>query len=50
MTTARVYEGDLRQYDEPEWRPLLEAVGEELVGDFMWMHEVELADGSPVQA
>jgi hypothetical protein len=34
----------------PEWRPLLEAVGEELAGTFMWMFEVRLSDGRPLHA
>ncbi len=32
--------------DAPDWRPLIDA----LVGWFMWMHEVELADGRRLQA
>jgi hypothetical protein len=34
----------------PEWRPLLEAVGEHLAGTFMWMFEVRLSDGRPLHA
>jgi hypothetical protein len=34
----------------PEWRPLVEAVGEHLAGTFMWMFEVRLSDGRPLQA
>lgn len=34
----------------PEWRPLLEAVGEHLTATFMWMFEVRLSDGRPLHA
>jgi hypothetical protein len=34
----------------PEWQPLLEAVGEDLAGTFMWMFEVRLSDGRPLHA
>jgi hypothetical protein len=45
-----VISGDLSQYDEPEWQPLLDLVGLELVDWFMWMHEIELEDSSRVHA
>jgi hypothetical protein len=35
--------------DETKWAPLL-AIAPELVGDFMWMFELELEDGTAVQA
>lgn len=38
------------QGSRPEWGPLLEAVGEEVTGDFMWMFEVQLTDGTKLQA
>ena len=38
---ARVTQGD-----SPVWEPLIEAVGERLVGTFMWMYEEEMADGT----
>jgi hypothetical protein len=50
MGTARVYRGKSSQGDRPEWRPLLDAVGERVTGDFMWMFEVELTGGTPLQA
>ena len=40
----------LKQYEEPVWEPLLEAVGEHLAGGFMWMHEAEFDDGSSLHA
>jgi hypothetical protein len=44
------FSGSLSQYDDPEWGPLIELVGLELVDWFMWMHEVELDDRSRVYA
>jgi hypothetical protein len=38
---ARVTQGE-----SPVWEPLMEAVGERLVGTFMWMYEEEMADGT----
>jgi hypothetical protein len=38
------------QHDKPEWKPLLDAVGERLAEGFMWMHEDALDDGSPLHA
>ena len=38
------------QYSEPSWAPLRALVGAELAHWFMWMCEVELADGVQVQA
>ena len=38
------------QGDRPEWRPLIDLVGERVTGDFMWMFEVELADGRALHA
>lgn len=40
----------MTQGHKPEWRPLLSAVGEEVTGDFMWMFEVELSNGTLLQA
>jgi len=42
--------GTMRQGDRPVWQPLLDLIGEELTGWFMWMYEVELADPSPLHA
>jgi hypothetical protein len=49
MGAAQLYRGTSTQGDNPEWGPLLAAVGEEVVGDFMWMYEVELDNGTPLQ-
>jgi hypothetical protein len=40
----------VRQYERPVWGPLVEVVGEELAGTFMWMNEEELEDGVVLQA
>ena len=37
------------QSDSPVWEPLIEAVGERLVGTFMWMYEEEMADRTILQ-
>lgn len=42
--------GDLVQYDVPDWQPLYGLIGVELADWFMWMHEIELADGARVHA
>jgi hypothetical protein len=46
MPGKRAQAGELKQYEEPEWGPLLRRV----VADFMWMHEIELEDGTEVHA
>lgn len=42
--------GQVTQYEEPHWDPLLKLLAEYLVVDFMWMHEVTLKDGTRIQA
>jgi hypothetical protein len=42
--------GRTTQGEHPDWGPLEAAVGMGVVGDFMWMFEVELDDGRRVQA
>jgi hypothetical protein len=42
--------GERSQGDHPNWEPLLALVGDVLVGEFMWMFEIELADGVAVHA
>ena len=46
MASPRKVKGELLQYERPDWEPLTNA----LLGWFMWMHEVELADGRRVHA
>jgi hypothetical protein len=36
--------------DRPDWDPLIDLIGLELVHWFMWMHALELADGATVHA
>ena len=50
MGGRRARKGEVVNYEEPEWGPLLELVGERLVDTFMWMHEVELTNGVRVHA
>jgi len=40
----------MTQYETPHWDPLLKLLAEYLVADFMWMHEVELKDGTRLHA
>lgn len=42
--------GQLRQHESPDWKPLVEILGNELAPWFMWMCEVELVDGGRIQA
>ena len=46
----RTLPGSITQSEHPVWQPLLDLVGEDLTGWFMWMFEVELADRSPLHA
>lgn len=50
MTKGRTWEGSMTKRDTPSWTPLLDLVGDELAGDFMWMFEVVLTDGTCLQA
>jgi hypothetical protein len=50
MPTPRTAEGKVAQAERPNWQPLEDLVGEPVVGQFMWMFEVELRDGSLLQA
>ena len=50
MARTPSYTGESTQGGSPDWRPLLEAVGEGVTQDFMWMFEVTLSDGRRLQA
>lgn len=50
MAAARTWRGKNTNRDAPDWAPLCHLVGEEVVGAFMWMFEVELSDGTRLQA
>jgi|SRR4051794_23543879 hypothetical protein len=49
MPSLRPRKGRVLQYEHPVWEPLIELVSER-VGEFMWMHEVELEDGTRLHA
>lgn len=49
MASKRGITGRIVQGGEPEWGPLLK-IAPEIIGDFMWMFEVELADGRRLDA
>lgn len=42
--------GVVVQVETPNWTPLEEAIGNDLAGWFMWMHEISLVDGSRIHA
>ena len=42
--------GEMTQHERPVWGPLIDLVGLDVVGGFMWMHEVELDDGLELHA
>jgi hypothetical protein len=42
--------GRLAQYEEPSWEPLERALESDELQHFMWMHEVELDNGTRLQA
>jgi hypothetical protein len=48
--TKRKKHGQITQYEKPHWDPLLKLLAKYLVADFMWMHEVELKDGTRLHA
>jgi heme-degrading monooxygenase HmoA len=50
VKASREISGTVTRWDRPTWTPLLDLVGFDLVGWFMWMFELELADGGRVHA
>jgi hypothetical protein len=42
--------GEVVQYERPVWEPLVDLVGRDVAGCFMWMNEVELDDGLELHA
>jgi hypothetical protein len=50
MHGARTTTGTMLQYELPVWEPLLAVVGGYQAAWFMWMHEIELEDGTRVHA
>jgi hypothetical protein len=49
MNSDKPIPGKSTQYKEPDWQPLLDMAPHH-VDDFMWMHEVELEDGTRLHA
>jgi hypothetical protein len=43
-------EGQMHQYETPDWLPLALIAGIDLLEDFMWMHEVRLSDDRRLHA
>jgi hypothetical protein len=50
MPRRRGIKGEVTQGERPDRTPLVDAVGERVAGDFMWMFEVELSDGRSLHA
>jgi hypothetical protein len=50
VDSDRLVTGDITQGDTPSWTALEELLEEELLGDFMWMFEVLLEDGTRLNA
>lgn len=51
MASPRGIHGEIRQYQTPDWRPLEKLLRSyDLCAHFMWMHDVELNDGTIVNA
>lgn len=49
MHFIRPRKGQVVNYEHPVWEPLIE-LAREHIDDFMWMHEVELEDGTRLHA
>jgi hypothetical protein len=50
MESDRTLTGVITQGETPSWTALEELLEEELLGDFMWMFEVQLEDGRRLNA
>jgi hypothetical protein len=51
MNNTKTITGEPGQCDRPNWEPLLDLLGEELlVAEFLWMSQIDLADGTAVHA
>jgi hypothetical protein len=50
MAIRRIQAGEITGADEPDWEPLITLMAPELVGSFMWMFPITLADGTRVEA
>jgi hypothetical protein len=45
-----MHTAQIRRGIKPSWEPLLELVGKDVVSGFMWMHALQLDDGTEVHA
>jgi hypothetical protein len=50
MAATESIRGYLAQHERPCWKALVRVLGHELASWFMWMFEVELADGTRLHA
>jgi hypothetical protein len=51
MKPTRLITGEVRQFETPDWTALEELLGDDILcADFMWMHDVELEDGTILNA
>ena len=50
MPRTRTISGRLVQFERPNWQPLIDLIGLELVRWFMWMNELELTGGTRAHA
>ena len=50
MASPQLRRSEITDRRDPEWDPLLELVGKDLVVDFMWMGELKLSPGGRMQA
>jgi hypothetical protein len=50
MAASANVHGEISQYKRPVWEPLHNLIGDELGGDWMWMHEIKMATGEQVHA
>lgn len=49
MNSHKGIHGDTCQFENPEWKPLLDLASDH-IDDFMWMCEIELEDGTRLHA
>ncbi len=50
MKATAAIRGTVVEFERPQWEPLARIVGHDLVGWFMWMFEIELANESRLHA
>jgi hypothetical protein len=50
MESERILHGWVGQCDTPVWNVLVDLLGTDLAGRFMWMGEIELEDGGRLHA